>query len=278
MFSFEITTALCDTQFAHFPGLSRKEGKKMDNYIVKNLRHYCNVQRPGCHAITPKPIDFYDLTFTLEGSITYVVDGKEYVTNKNDAIFIRPGMIRERVKSDNPLWYVSFNFDAFDDFNSSLPIYLPGSFSSDMKRFIQVFPYSHILFSTLSKQKVSNLLNYILLELIEKDSVASQNSYVNEILKLIDEKITEKLTLQLISSELKLSKEYISSIFKKETGKTLTNYINEQKMIAAKEFVVNSTMPLAEISEILGFDNYNYFSRLFKKHFDRTPINMRKTV
>ena len=250
----------------------------MDNYIVKKLRHYCNVQRPDCRSISPKPIDFYDLTFTLEGSITYIVDGKEYVTNKNDAIFIKPGMIRERVKSDDAVWYVSFNFETFEEVDPSLPTYLPNSFSSNMKKLIQVFPYSHVLMGSLSKQKVSNLLNFILFELIDKDSITSQNAYVNEILKIVDEKITEKLTLQLISSELKLSKEYISSIFKKETGKTLTNYINEQKMIAAKEFVVNSTMPLAEISETLGFDNYNYFSRLFKKHFDRTPINMRKTV
>ena len=71
---------------------------------------------------------------------------------------------------------------------------------------------------------------------------------------------------------------YVSYIFKKETGKTLTNYINEQKMIVAKELIVNSDVPLVEISQILSFDNYNYFSRLFKKHFDRTPINMRKTI
>ncbi len=250
----------------------------MELYIVKKLLHYRNTQRMGCPPITPKPISYYDLTFTLEGSITYVVDGQEYVTNKNDAIFISPKMIRERVKSDKPLWYVSFNFEAIEGFDPSLPIYLPNSFSADIKRLIQVFPYSHILSGNLSEQKVANLLNFILLELIEKNSAKSQNIYVNKILRIIDERITEKLTLQDISTKLNLSKEYISSIFKKETGKTLTNYINEQKMIVAKEFVVNSTMPLAEISKTLGFDNYNYFSRLFKKYFDRTPINMRKTV
>ena len=250
----------------------------MEPYVVKKLLHYRNTQPNGCFPITPKPISYYDLTFTLEGSITYIVDGKEYVTNKNDAIFIRPGMIRERVKSDKPLWYVSFNFEAYEDFNPSLPVYLPNSFSSDIKRLIQVFPYSHIFAGNLSEQKVANLLNFILFELMEKNSAKSQNAYVNEILRIIDERITEKLSLQDISAKLNLSKEYISSIFKKETGKTLTNYINEQKMIAAKEFVVNSTMPLVEISEILGFDNYNYFSRLFKKNFDRTPINMRKTI
>lgn len=250
----------------------------MDNYILKELLHYCNIQRLGCLCISPKPISYYDLTFVVEGSITYVVNGIKYVLNKNDAIFIEPGMIRERIESDKPMWYVSFNFETLNDFANSLPTHMPNSFSSDMKRLIQIFPYCHIPPDNFSKQKVINLLNYILLELLEKNEQKSQNGYINDIIKLIDEKLTEKLTLQDISTKLNLSKEYVSCIFKKETGKTLTNYINEQKMTVAKEFVVNSDMPLVEISQALGYDNYNYFSRLFKKHFDRTPIDMRKTV
>ncbi len=248
----------------------------MENYyIAKKLLHYCNVQPSRCRHILPKPIPYYDLTFVLEGSITYVVDDVKYVLNKNDAIFIKPGMIRERLfTEDKTLWWVSFNFEAFDDFDPSLPVHLANSFSSNMKKLIQVFPYQHIAPDSFSKQKVANLLNFILLGLLEKSSHSSQNAYTNKIIQIIDEKLTEKLTLQRISTELNLSKEYISSIFKKETGKTLTNYINEQKMIVAKEFVVNSGMPLVEISKVLGFDNYNYFSRLFKKHFDLTPISI----
>ena len=250
----------------------------MENYIVKNLLHYCNVQRQGCRTISPKPIPYYDLTFVLEGSITFIVDGTEYVLNKNDAIFIRQGMIRERIKSDKNIWHVDFNFEVIDGLEPLLPVYLPNSFSSDMKRLVQVFPHTHIVPENFSKQKITNLLNYILLELLEKNSQKTQNTYVNKIISIIDEKLTEKLTLKDISDEMNLSKEYVSYIFKKETGKTLMNYINEQKMIAAKEFVINSDMPLVEIAQILGFDNYNYFSRLFKKHFDRTPVSMRITV
>ena len=56
------------------------------------------------------------------------------------------------------------------------------------------------------------------------------------------------------------------------------NYINEQKMMIAKDLVINSGMALVEIAQSLGFNNYNYFSRLFRKHFDQTPIDMRKKV
>ena len=39
----------------------------------------------------------------------------------------------------------------------------------------------------------------------------------------------------------------------------------------AKEFVTGSDMPLVEVAQTVGFDNYNYFSRLFKKHFGFSP-------
>jgi len=248
----------------------------VEKYTIKELFHYCDAQFPGCFYISPKPIPYYDLTFILEGSITYFVDGTKYVLNKNDAVFIKPGMVRERMECRKPVRYVSFNFEVFDDFNPTLPIYLPNSVSSDIKRIIQIFPYNHVLPDNFSKPKVINILNFILLELLEKKHCQSQNPYVDKIIKIIDERLTEKLSLQSISNELGLTKEYISYIFKKETGKNLINYINEQKLILAKEFVAYSGMPLVEISQTLGFDNYSYFSRLFKKHFDCTPISMRK--
>jgi len=245
-------------------------------YTIKELHHYCNVQLPECSYISPKPIPYYDLTFILEGSATYFVDGTKYVLNKNDAVFIKQGMTRERIETQGPVRYVSFNFEVFDNFDPMLPVYLPNIISSDIKKLVQMFPYCHIIPDNFSKQKIINILNFILLELLEKKYSHSQNIYIDKIIKIIDERLTEKLTLQSISSELNLSKEYVSYIFKKETGKNLINYINEQKMILAKDFVAYSSMPLVKISQTLGFDNYDYFSRLFKKHFDRTPISMRK--
>ena len=250
----------------------------MDHYIVTDLLHYCNVRLPGYFYIGPRPIPYYDLTFVLEGSVTYVVDDKAYVIHKNDAIFIKPGMKRERLKTDKQVRHVSFNFEAADVFNLSLPVYMPNSFSADMKKLIQYFPCSHIPQDNFSKQKAVNLLNIILLELLEKNTSKSQNTHIKRIMEIVDERLTEKLTLQDISTELNLSKEYTSYIFRKETGKTLTDYIHEQKMRMAKDFITHGEMTLTEISQALGFDNYNYFSRLFKKQFDCTPKDMQKTL
>ena len=83
------------------------------------------------------------------------------------------------------------------------------------------------------------------------------------------------MSLQSISREIGLTKEYTANIFKKETKITLTNYINERKMLLAKELILRNEMSLGDLSAYLGYDNYNYFSRLFKRHFGITPTNFK---
>lgn len=65
-------------------------------------------------------------------------------------------------------------------------------------------------------------------------------------------------------------------IFKRETQKTITEYINAQKMTLAKELIQSRSLSLSDIAANLGYDNYNYFSRLFKKHYKTNPNAFKK--
>ena len=106
-------------------------------------------------------------------------------------------------------------------------------------------------------------------------TLKSTNPHVLKIVRYIDEHITEKMSLKSISNEIGLTKEYTAYIFKKQTNKTITNYINERKMLLSKELMLRNNMSLNDLSAYLGYENYNYFSRLFKRHFDITPTNFK---
>ncbi len=56
----------------------------------------------------------------------------------------------------------------------------------------------------------------------------------------------------------------------------MIDYNNERKMILAKEMILNDEISLVETAEQLGFDNYNYFSRIFKNYYGIRPIAFRK--
>lgn len=253
----------------------------MEAYIVKDLLHYCNVFLKGDNhtkKIERAVIKYYDFTFVLKGRLTYYVDGKPYELSENDAILIKPGSTRERDEMREPVKYVSYNFTVFDPSVMPNKVYLKNVISHDIRKLVSVFSASHISDIYSSREKVINLLNYILLEIKDILDFESNNKHIIEIIKYINMNISEPISLSTISSHINLSKEYISYIFKKETGKTVTDYINERKLFIAKEMILGTNYALSYISERLGYENYSYFTKVFKKRFDISPKELRKSV
>ncbi len=248
----------------------------MQNYLVRELTHYCNISVLHCERIGENTIPYYDFTYVLEGSMTYVIDGKDVTIARNDAIFLRPGTRRARRAGHEPVQYVSFNFHLFDGVELPFDSVLRGCISPDTKRVFKLFAQQHLSPKFHSEQKCVNLLNYILFELLDNIALGSKNEHVIKILRHIEERPSEPHTLRSLSRLVGLTPEYVATVFKRETGKTVTEYVNERRLLLAKSEICNTRRPLAEIAADVGFSDYHYFSRLFKKHFDTTPTKMRK--
>ncbi|MBR2037257.1 MAG: helix-turn-helix domain-containing protein [Lachnospiraceae bacterium] len=250
----------------------------MHHYLVKDISHYCNVTLLKYGALTERPIPFYDFSFILDGSMTYYADGVKILLKKNDAIFLPPGTIRTREAAENTVHFVSFNFTAMEDAFFSFPLYMPNCINANIRKLVSLYPPSHLSSFYYSKEKCINMLNYILLELAEASELTCNNEHVMKILHYIEEHITENLTLQTISAKMNLSREYTSYIFKKEMDKTLTAYVNERKLLLAKELIIDGAMTLTDIASYLGYENYNYFSRIFKQNLGITPIALKQKI
>ena len=248
----------------------------MKAYIVKELLHYCNVFLKEPTHIERAPINYYDFTFVLKGEMTYLVNDKPYLLRENDAILIRPGEIRERIRTNSPIKYVSFNFTALDHSLIPQKTYMRDIVSHDIRGLISIFSASHISDIYASREKMINLLNYILLEINDILDFDSNNKHIISIIKYINEHISEPLSLDKISKKVNLTKEYTSHIFKKETGRTLTDYINERKLFISKEMILGTNYPLTHISDRLGYENYSYFSKVFKNRFGISPRALRR--
>ena len=91
-------------------------------------------------------------------------------------------------------------------------------------------------------------------------------------MKYIESHLSQSLSLKEISDHINLTKEYTAYLFKKEIGKTIIDYINERKMIIAKNMIDSGQTSLKEVSFSLGFENYSYFSKLFKRYYDVSPV------
>lgn len=243
--------------------------------IVKENFFYCKVTVNKCKKMLPEIINFYDLTFVLKGSLTYNINGKKYILNENDAIFLKPNTLRERLTGNHTVEYVSFNFFLNEDIN--IDVFLKDIISMDIKKLIYLIPQSHISVSFHSKEKIESILNYILYEIIDNSEFKSQNQHIVKILKYIEDNLSQSLTLSQISNHVNLTKEYTANLFKKEIGKTIIDYINERKMIIAKNMIDNGGVCLKDVAISLGFENYSYFSKLFKKYYKTSPIKRKNS-
>lgn len=248
----------------------------MEPYIVKDLTYYRNAYVKNALKMPKGIIHFYELTFVLKGNLTYIVDGIESTLNEGDAVLIKPGMLRERNQGKEPVNYVSFNFYVYN--NKALPkeIFLEKIISQETKNILSVFPLKHMTNSYREKEKTMNLLNYILHDIGSAIDFESSNSHIIKIKKYINTNLDKSITLTDISNHINLTKEYTAYIFKKETNKTITEYINEKKLLLAKEMLQAGGISLIGIAESLGYENYSYFSRIFKKRFGIPPKKMEK--
>ena len=74
-----------------------------------------------------------------------------------------------------------------------------------------------------------------------------------------------------LAKEIGLNESYLSTLFKKETGLGVAEYITRQRMGAAENMLKYSDFTLAEISDILNYSSYSHFARVFRKHHGTSP-------
>jgi AraC-like DNA-binding protein len=100
----------------------------------------------------------------------------------------------------------------------------------------------------------------------------------NKCIKRIVEKMPEKLTLDDLAGELHISAKYLSALFNKETGMSITDFMHNIRIEEAKRLLKNTDLSYLEISNHLNFCSQSYFNNLFKKKEGMTPKEYRENL
>jgi len=114
---------------------------------------------------------------------------------------------------------------------------------------------------------------------VELDTAANKNFrslyYSERIMQWIEENYMEHFDLGQLSDELHLSKAYVSRVFKRETGSSLTEYLTIRRIKEACQLLQMTNKPIELIGESVGFGSVSYFIQLFKKMVGTTPHQYR---
>jgi two-component system response regulator YesN len=109
----------------------------------------------------------------------------------------------------------------------------------------------------------------------DSQSIETKNQAFNSILQFVTLNFRQDISLQNLSDQFFMNPSYISQLFKKEVGETFTAYIAKLRINYACELLDKDQSSVHEIAEKIGYQDYFYFTRLFKKVTGKTPSQYR---
>lgn len=107
-------------------------------------------------------------------------------------------------------------------------------------------------------------------------STPHTNTVVRRVREMIAARYMEQLSVAGLAEEVYLTPTYLCVLFKQATGKTINEYITQERLNRAKEFLAQTNIHLYDVCYKVGYLSPSYFSRLFKKYTGLTPGEYRE--
>ena len=129
-----------------------------------------------------------------------------------------------------------------------------------------------------SLQEIRQKIMEMVMECVSTESVADANtrSKIQMAIGYIQEHFAENLTVNVLAEHYGMSPNYFSSMFKKEMSRSAVNYITELRINQARELLYHSELSVVDISKKVGYEDSQYFFRVFKKYLGMTPLQYRE--
>ncbi|MDD3338535.1 MAG: AraC family transcriptional regulator [Lachnospiraceae bacterium] len=268
-----------------------------DIRILKNLS-YTHVSE---HQHT-----FFEMMFLLNGECTNIVDGSKINMKQGDICIIPPRVVHSiEVNSESVLFNILIKTSTFTD--AFIPLLRYSNVLSDFfNEILYANTYKkYLLFHTENDEEImdsfldmygeqqekknyyAEIMNGLLMvscgKLLQKheQDVEYPMEYVEEhniIPKIIAyiEKNYNVVTLDKCAVHFHFNSQYLSALLKKHTGKPFSLILTEKRMVVAREQLLKTNSTLKEISIQLGYQNEDYFMKVFKKYYGCTPGEYRR--
>lgn len=101
-------------------------------------------------------------------------------------------------------------------------------------------------------------------------------SYSEQILTWLENRYAEPFHLEMLAGELHLSKHYVSRVFRRETGSSITEYLTARRLRQACRLLATTKHSVQAIGQQVGFDNFSHFCQQFRKGIGISPYQFRK--
>lgn len=112
--------------------------------------------------------------------------------------------------------------------------------------------------------------------LVKRHSMKNYSLPVQKVMTVIDSDLAADLTLRRMAALLNVNASYLSALFKKETGKSLTEYVTKKRIEHAAYLLRSTPMQVQTVAQQCGIFDVNYFAKVFKRYTSKTPKEYRE--
>lgn len=259
--------------------------------LVQLGRRYCE---PAQIIAAHPHLNWFELTLVTKGSGTIITNGEETAVYAGDIYLSFPCDVHE-ICADKEI-RLEYDFFSFTCANKSLGRDLKNitrNCRGGDKRVVQDDKISQLVGWAISEfisdeqphaqTALTNIFQLILTYLIRDFNHIQQNTpAVSEpevlcfqLMNYIDTHIYTLKKLEDLATKFNYSYGYLSGLFQRTTGKTLSTYYQNRKMETGKALVLEKKKSIGEIAEMLGYNLYS-FSKAFKKAYGISPKNIQQ--
>ncbi len=250
--------------------------------------------------VPPHMHDCYEIYLFLEGDAVYSVEGNIYELSHNDILFtnsreLHSPVFKSNAKYTRALVFLKLNFLSefiTKDYNPFQGIEQRklGQQNKIDSKFVEKYgldekfrnidyytrnalPQSELMIKTNIVQIIATIDSILSIS----DKKFHRYNKVQNIIEYINENLFQDISLDKLEEEFHLNKFHLSHSFKDQTGYSIGKFIAQKRVLAAKDLLINN-IPVQEIADMVGFNDYSNFYKTFRNITGVSPKNFTKIL
>lgn len=232
--------------------------------------------------------DYFEVYFLEEGNCHYFIDDKAYEVESGDVVLIPEGIIHKTIYDasghSRRLLYLSRSYipsAVASRLDSLLYVYRNPALIPRIREIFDVIESERSSPDALSEEILHHQVGLLFCLLARNVSPSplqpSGNVYTTETIAYVKQHFREEIHLSDLAKRCSISPEHLSRLFKKETGFGISEYLSMIRLQHAKHLLRSSPdLCVAEIADLCGYNDSNYFSEQFKRNCGVSPRAFRK--
>ena len=215
-----------------------------------------------------------ELFYIVGGKGQFLIEDQLYPVNANNLVIINPNVTHTEVSLNaQPLEYIVLGIDGLE---------LVTGETSCLRNILREMELKNTGYEDICQAYMEiliiRLMRSIDLAVPTDPQLGIGNRQCAAVKRYIDLHFKEALTLELLSEEAHMNKYYLSHAFKREYGISPINYMTSRRIEESKYLLAETDLSMSQIAQLLGFSSLSYFSQVFRRTQQISPMEYRQST